>query len=63
MGLVRRREVLLLDEPTEGLDITTAARLLAGVRQFDPALALVISLHDRQSLSVPWQPTSRIQLS
>ena len=63
MGLLRRREVLLLDEPTEGLDITTAARLLAGVRQFDPAVALVIALHDRQSLANPWRPTSRIELS
>jgi ATP-binding cassette, subfamily C, bacterial CydC len=63
MGLLRKREVLLLDEPTEGLDITTATRLLAGVREFDPAVALVIALHNRQFPGVLWQPTTRIELS
>jgi ATP-binding cassette subfamily C protein CydC len=53
-GLLRRAEVLLLDEPTEGLDTPTAARLLAGVRAFDPQAALVIALHDRQSPALPW---------
>jgi ABC-type transport system involved in cytochrome bd biosynthesis fused ATPase/permease subunit len=54
--------VLLLDEPTEGLDTATAARLLAGVRAFDPDAALVIALHDRQSPVLPWTPTARIEL-
>jgi ATP-binding cassette subfamily C protein CydC len=61
-GLLRRAEVLLLDEPTEALDAPTAARLLAGVRQFDPCAALVIALHDRQSLALPWTPTARVEL-
>ena len=61
MGLLRHADVLLLDEPTEGLDIATAARLL-GVRTFDPATALVIALHDRQSPYLPWTPTARIEL-
>lgn len=61
-GLLRRPDVLLLDEPTEGLDIPTAARLLAGVRAFDRTAALVIALHDRQSPVLPWTPTGRIEL-
>jgi ATP-binding cassette, subfamily C, bacterial CydC len=61
-GLLRRADVLLLDEPTEGLDTPTAARLLAGVRAFDPGAALVIALHGRQSPVLPWTPTRRIAL-
>jgi len=37
-------------------------RLLAGVRAFDPDVALVIALHNRQSPGLPWQPTTRIEL-
>jgi ATP-binding cassette, subfamily C, bacterial CydC len=62
-GLLRRPDVLLLDEPTEGLDTPTAARLLAGVRAFDPGAALVIALHDRQSPALPWTPTARVELA
>jgi ATP-binding cassette, subfamily C, bacterial CydC len=61
-GLLRHPHLLLLDEPTEGLDTETAARLLAGVRAFDPDAALVIALHDRQSPALPWTPTARIEL-
>jgi ATP-binding cassette subfamily C protein CydC len=60
--LLRQPDVLLLDEPTEGLDTQTAARLLAGVRAFHPSAALVIALHDRQSRVLPWTPTGRIEL-
>jgi ATP-binding cassette, subfamily C, bacterial CydC len=62
-GLLRRPDVLLLDEPTEGLDTPTAARLLVGVRAFDPSAALVIALHDRQSPTLPWTPTARVELA
>jgi ATP-binding cassette, subfamily C, bacterial CydC len=61
-GLLRRPDLLLLDEPTEALDTATAARLLAGVRAFDPSAALVIALHGRQSPVLPWTPTRRIEL-
>lgn len=62
-GLLRRADVLLLDEPTEGVDAPTAARLLAGVRAFDPGAALVIALHGRQSPQLSWTPTARLALS
>jgi ATP-binding cassette subfamily C protein CydC len=61
-GLLRRPEVLLLDEPTEGLDLTTAIRLLTGVREFLPATILFVALHDRQRLYLPWKPKTTIEL-
>jgi ABC-type transport system involved in cytochrome bd biosynthesis fused ATPase/permease subunit len=61
-GLLRHADVLLLDEPTEGLDLPTAERLLAGVRTFDPDAAIVIALHGRQSPALPWTPRARIDL-
>jgi ATP-binding cassette subfamily C protein CydC len=60
-GLLRRTEMLLLDEPTEGLDTATAGRLLAGVRAFNPHATLVIALHDRQSPQLPWTPDTRLE--
>jgi ATP-binding cassette subfamily C protein CydC len=62
-GLLRRADALLLDEPTEGLDTATAARVLAGVRAFHPSAALVIALHDRQSPALPWTPTAHVELA
>jgi len=62
-GLLRHPDILLLDEPTEALDAATATRLLAGVRAFDPLTALVIALHDRQSLVLPWTPTAHVELT
>jgi ATP-binding cassette subfamily C protein CydC len=61
-GLLRRPDVLLLDEPTEGVDTVTAARLLAGVREFLPGAVLVIALHDRQAPLLPWPVDAQIEL-
>jgi ATP-binding cassette subfamily C protein CydC len=44
-AILRRPEVLLLDEPTEGLDDSTAAALLQGVRAALPDAAIVIASH------------------
>ena len=62
-GLLRHSDILLLDEPTGALDEPTAAHLLAGIRDFDPHAALVIALHDRQPLVLPWTPTARVELT
>ena len=45
--LLRRPRVLLLDEPTEGLDEPTAQAVLAGVRRFLPDAAILIAAHRR----------------
>jgi ATP-binding cassette subfamily C protein CydC len=44
-AILRRPDVLLLDEPTEGLDDPTAAALLSGIRKALPDAAIVIASH------------------
>ena len=43
--LLRRPKVLLLDEPTEGLDDATAMQVLAGLRRTLPDAAILIAAH------------------
>lgn len=43
--LIRRPDVLLLDEPTEGLDRAAAARMMAGMRNWLPDAAVLIAAH------------------
>ncbi|MAN55580.1 MAG: amino acid ABC transporter ATP-binding/permease protein [Paracoccus sp. (in: a-proteobacteria)] len=43
--LIQRPGILLLDEPTEGLDARTAARVLHGIRDWLPDAAILIAAH------------------
>lgn len=49
--LLRRPAVLLLDEPTEGLDAATAERVLAGIRDFLPDAAILTASHRAAELA------------
>ncbi|MHA3978215.1 ATP-binding cassette domain-containing protein [Halovulum sp. GXIMD14794] len=44
-ALLRKPLILLLDEPTEGLDEATACRVLHGIRQELPRAAILAALH------------------
>ncbi|MBV7393647.1 thiol reductant ABC exporter subunit CydC [Mameliella sediminis] len=44
-ALLRRPALLILDEPTEGLDSDTARAVLAGVRQALPRAAILMAAH------------------
>ncbi len=46
-ALLRRPQVLLLDEPTEGLDTRTAQNVLAGIRAWVPDSAILMASHRR----------------
>lgn len=46
-ALVARPRLLLLDEPTEGLDASTAQRMLALIREELPHATVIAAIHDR----------------
>jgi ATP-binding cassette subfamily C protein CydC len=50
--LLRRPAVLLLDEPTEGLDRDSAARVMAAVRRHLPEAAILMTTHRDADLGV-----------
>ncbi|MCW2523152.1 MAG: thiol reductant exporter subunit CydC [Frankiales bacterium] len=51
-GYLRHPRLLLLDEPTEGLDTATALRVLANLRAALPKTTIVAAIHDRNQANL-----------
>jgi ATP-binding cassette subfamily C protein CydC len=60
---LRRPGLLLLDEPTEGLDRETARRLLANLRSALPGTTIVAAIHDRTTDHLPVPADAVVRLA
>ena len=51
-ALLRKPDILLLDEPTEGLDAETARRVVRGIRSYLPQAAIVAATHRKAEAEI-----------
>ena len=61
-AIVVRPDVLLADEPTEGLDSSASADVLLALRLSNPQMTLVLALHEQQLSQLSWAPDQVIRL-
>ena len=62
-ALLARPDILLADEPTEGLDSHSASELLLELRLSGPRMTLVLALHEQQIGQLGWTPDAIVRLS
>ncbi|WP_435796370.1 ATP-binding cassette domain-containing protein [Kitasatospora aureofaciens] len=62
-AILRRPRILLLDEPTAGLDRPTAEALLRELRRALPDSALVLALQDQDLALLPGRPDVTVDLT
>ncbi len=60
--LLGRPDVLLADEPTEGLDAASARELLLALRLANPSMTMVLALHEQQAGQLSWAPDTLVRL-
>ncbi|MBV9060345.1 MAG: ATP-binding cassette domain-containing protein [Pseudonocardiales bacterium] len=62
-ALAARPALLLLDEPTEGLDTTAAHHALGAITRLLPEATVILAVHDRHHDQLPWPTGHHLSLT